>query len=192
MSVFNTIQYGPFEAVYHRESVNEHFKNDLSDFLTMELLSQITIEYEIIKGMLVAVYDNDKNCGPHSAVKDIYKIHIKFIKEEYAETIEEEIKYYPSQRSFSVRRGETLYLWTLARQQQQRENTQKVRDVCDRIFQENKSIEKCPICTSELHIVNTNQLFAVACLTNCFNYDFHRDPKNGEFLHGHFFMGKPQ
>jgi len=93
---FDSIAYGPFKAAYHRERVDADFKAHLVSYLTEELLPQVTITPEDASGSVQAVFDDDKNCGPHSAVKHMYKLSFTFRRGRETEEIEDELVYDPA------------------------------------------------------------------------------------------------
>ncbi len=84
---FASIQFGPFASTYHRECVNDDFKEAFSAFLEAELLPQIEQPYESTTGRLTAAYDDQKYCGPRSAVRDIYRFEFAFQRSSDEDTI---------------------------------------------------------------------------------------------------------
>lgn len=188
---FEFIRFGPFVAEYHRMNVNQDFVEALQCYLEATLLPQVTIEYESVIGGVTASYDNDRNCGPNSAIKNLYKVEISFSKGSLVEDLKAELNYSPISRRFSVRNNGPLYLWSVARKIRDQELRRSIDVLCREIDHEGRSDADCPCCGVALRIINTPGLFDVVCPRACFKYNFHRDPNTGQFEHGHFFMRPP-
>jgi len=187
-SVFDSIQCGPFKSDYHRTAVGQDFRSALSKYLERELLTQVTVGTACFKGSLVASYDEDRYCGPRSLVRDIYKLSVEFGSGQRKESLRKEIVYDANKNSFKPRREKKLLLWTLARQAQAR----AIEDLVKRVDAEQLPSANCPVCDTNLLITNEPAIFAVTCPTGCFQHDYHRDPKSGDFLHGHLFVREPE
>jgi hypothetical protein len=189
---FHTIEYGPFKAGYHVDQVSSGFKEDLRAYLTRELLSQVTLGFEHSAGSLAAVYDEDRFCGPRSAVRDIYRLVFRFTKGETAEHIDQDLIYRSKDRSFSPRRGNRLYLWTVPRQNRREQDGQRLSEICNRILRGDHGRSQCPICQSDLSVTNEPRLLDVRCPNGCLAYNMHRDPRTGEPIHGHSILKEPE
>lgn len=188
---FENLRVGPFSSQYHRDNVGADFECALQGFLETNLLPQVTVAFEDVAGGVAAVFDNDRNCGPNSAVKNLYKIEIAFRQGDLVEEIKAELRYDAEKKTFETRRGGPLYLWSLPRKNRDRELRVSIDSVCRRIDRDGLVDADCPSCGGALRITNTPALFDVVCLNACFKYNFHRDPKTGNFEHGHFFMRPP-
>lgn len=185
---FSTIEFGPFRSEYHRVAVDADFREALSDYLVAELLPQVDQPFGSTTGRLRATYDDQKYCGPISAVRDLYTLEFEFCRASGADSIKIDLAFCPKDRSFSPRyRGKPLHLWTAARKEAHISRKESIKAICDRILHGEVSRAPCPCCGAALHIINAPALFDVSCPKHCFNYNFHRDPQTGEFLHGHFF-----
>jgi hypothetical protein len=183
---FANIQFGPFKASYHCKSVNDAFKEALSAFLEAELLPQVVQPYDSASGSLAAAYDDQKYCGPRSAVRDIYKLEFTFRRPAGDDTIKTELIFDPKEQSFTTRHRRPFFLWTVARKERKKREREAIEDVCRRIANREQTIGNCPLCLASLQIIDTPDLFDVRCPERCFNYNFHREPTSGAFLHGHF------
>ena len=69
---FSTIAYGPFATTYHNDLVDERFKANLQRYLRAELLPQASIAFAETDGRLTAAFNDQKYCGPHSAIRNIF------------------------------------------------------------------------------------------------------------------------
>ena len=187
---FDNLKYGPFEATYHREAVSAEFKARLVSYLTEELLPQVTIDYEETFGSLEAVFDDDLNCGPHSAVKYIYKLTFVFQRGKQTEEIVDEIVYNPVTGAWRPRWPHLLTLQTVERKRDREQLVVEVNKLLNRMQEKKSFSAKCPACGADLQIIDRTDLFDLSCSDGCFNYDFHRDPETGEFRHGHFFINE--
>lgn len=185
---FAVIRFGPFKSRYHRDAVDVDFREALSDYLTAQLLPQVDELFESTAGTLRATYDDQKYCGPNSAVRDLYSLEFEFRRPSGSDAIQIDLAFSAKLRSFSPRyRGRPLYLWTAARKQTAIRRRSEIEEVCRRILDGEISPSPCPWCDAGLRITNLPALFDISCPNNCFNYNFHRDPETGVFQHGHFF-----
>jgi hypothetical protein len=75
---FATIEFGPFKSDYHKAAVDTDFRDLLNDYLVGQLLPQVDEPFENTVGRLVATYDDQKYCGPNSAVRDFYTLDFEF------------------------------------------------------------------------------------------------------------------
>ncbi len=188
---FNNIKVGPFAAKYHQSSVDESFLESLHSYLVQELIPQVSIKYDTVDGRLTACYDNDRNCGPNSAVKNLYRLEVAFHEKSFSEEIKTDLRYKHESRKFEERNSQPLYLWTIERKQKNAEDRKSIEELCQAIQKNTVVDENCPLCGSMLSITNNDNLFDVRCPNGCFNYNYHREPTTREFLHGHFFMKEP-
>jgi hypothetical protein len=188
---FHNIRIGPFATQYHRSSVDATFCADLYDHLCHALLPQVTIAYEEVGGSLVAVFDEDRFCGPNSVVKNIYRLVMVFRCGDTTEEVDAELKYVPSTRSFVRHKGKALYLWTVGRKARVSEVEQRIEEVCRAIERGERLAGPCPVCGAELRIADNDRLFDVTCPSHCFSYNYHRHPETRGFVHGHLFMKEP-
>jgi len=185
---FATIQFGPFDTAYHQAPVDEGFREALSSFLEGELLPQVDEPFQRTQGRITAEFNEEKYCGPNSAVRDAYKLEFSFIREGIADEIEASIYRDPKSGSFRPRfKGQPLVLGT-ARRKAERHSFQKaINDMVKQILAGEVSRWLCPKCSAALSLVDVPALFDLSCPEGCFNFNFHRDPKTKEFMHGHFF-----
>jgi hypothetical protein len=184
---FASIEFGPFKSTYHSEAVGDDFKQSLSAFLENELLPQVNQPYDSTTGVLTADYDDQKYCGPRSAVRDIYRLKFSFCRNSGDDTIETELVFDPKERTSSARHRRPLFLWTVARKERKKREREAIEDVCKRIAKREQNTGSCPLCSASLQIIDSPDLFDVRCPERCFNYNFHRNPTTGAFLHGHFY-----
>jgi len=185
---FATIKFGPFKTEYHNTSVDAEFREALSEYLVAHLLPQVDEPFDRTSGRLTATYNDEKHCGPNSAVRDIYTLEVEFHRPAGNDAIKIDLLYSGNLRCFSPRhRRQPLYLWTASRKKEQIDRNESIKAVCNRILRGGAARAQCPCCGAELRITNTPGLFDVSCPGHCFNYNFHRDPQTGALLHGHFF-----
>jgi|GEM_PF-2256060 len=185
---FTTIQFGPFASSYHREAVTDALKGTFSAFLEAKLLPQVEQPYESTSGRFVAAYDDQKYCGPRSAVRDIYRFEFVFHRASGDDTIKVELVFDPGTQKFATRHRRRFYLWTASRRQRYQQERQQIQELCRRIADHEQVAAVCPLCSARLRVIDSPGLFDVSCPERCFNYNYHRDPTTGAFLHGHFFQ----
>jgi hypothetical protein len=188
---FHNLRLGPFKASYHRSQVDASFCADLEAFITREMLPQVTIDYEKVDGALTALYDEDRNCGPHSAVKNLYRLKLEFRRGEEAEEADLQLKHLPESHAFIGRYKKPPYLWTHRRKARMEEIAESVDRLCTAIQEGEAPTPVCPACGATLRVIDTDSLFDVTCPSLCFAYNFHRDPQTREFIHGHRFFNDP-
>src|SRR5215204_5732066 len=117
---FATIKFGPFKTVYHKHAVDEGFREALSAFLQRELLPQLDGDYLRTHGRLTAEFNENKYCGPNSAVRDAYKVEFSFVQREGVAEVNAKIYRDPKTGSFRPRyKALPLTLWTQKRKQEQ-------------------------------------------------------------------------
>jgi hypothetical protein len=185
---FATIVFGPFATEYHRATVNDSFKEALSEFLESALLPQVEQPFESTCGSIVAEFNDERHCGPKSLVRDRYMLEFTFERPTGNDTIKASIQFDPQSLLFNGLRGRQLYLWTARRAEQHARDTRQIQQLCERIAKQEIAEAKCPLCSGSLQVTDYPDLFDVRCSKRCFNYNYHRDPATGEFLHGHFFF----
>ncbi len=83
--------------------------------------------------------------------------------------------------------GRAFRLNTIPLKQEMNRQNQEIEAIRDGILAGEITEAKCPICGADLHIVNAPRIFDLTCTQRCFNYNFHKEPRTGKFLHGHFF-----
>lgn len=188
---FANIQFGPFASAYHSGAMTLEFKEALGAFLEEELLPQVEQPFESTSGTLVAAYDDERYCGPNSAVRDIYKLELAFRRSSGDDTIEVELVFRANASAFSTRRNKPLYLWTPARRDRYQAEGRRIQHLCGCIAKHEGVEAVCPSCSAVLRVHDSPGLFDVSCPNRCFKYNYHRDPANGELLHGHFFRKEP-
>ena len=183
-SPFDAIVYGPFDADYHRATVQDSFKRALSDFLASKLLPQLDHAFTDAAGTLTACFGEDRFCGPNSLVRDCFRLELQFRGPDGESRIKTEITR-DRDGQFSARRGHSLHLWTPSRQRKRQLEQEAIHKTVRAIL--DNAVEKpfCPLCAAVLQVINAPALFDVVCPNRCFKYNFHRD-ENGKPLHGTF------
>jgi hypothetical protein len=186
---FATIEFGPFETSYHREVVDERFREALSSYLERELLPQVSEPYETTKGILKAAFNDEKYCGPNSAVRDRYKLEFQFLRGGESDDIKLEIYRDPKPGTFRPRHVHSpIVLWTKEKKDAQRAFRESINSIVARIDKGEKSQWMCPRCSAVLRLVDEDYLFNLDCPNKCFVVNWHRDPKTREFMHGHVYL----
>jgi hypothetical protein len=185
-----SIDVGPFRASYHRALVDEAFLACLDAFLQEILSPQVDHPIAKTAGSLTACFDEERYCGPNSAIRNLFRLKLTFHGPTEESTIETDLEFDPNTRSFSARPGNSLYVWTPARQRVLLERKARIQATVKCILDEDPGEVACPLCRAPLAVVNNQHLFDARCPSGCFNYNFHKDD-DGNLLHGHFFMGEP-
>lgn len=187
MALTSSIRIGPFTSAYHRALVDSAFIEQFQTFVEQRLISQLDHPLIETTGSISACFDDDRFCGPISAIRNLFHVELTFQGPSEASVIQTDLNFDPSSGVFSGRHGKSLYVWTPRRQQRRDEDRQKIKAVIAAI-QEGGDDDKyvCPLCQSQLVTVNTGQILDVRCPSRCFKYNFHKD-KRGKPLHGHFF-----
>ncbi|WP_437907610.1 hypothetical protein WME95_06820 [Sorangium sp. So ce327] len=188
---FANIRFGPFASAYHSAAMTPELKEALGAFLERELLPQVEQPFASTSGALVAAYDAERYCGPNSAVRDIYKFEFAFHRSSGDDTIKVDLLFRAQARAFSARRSKPLYLWTPARRDRYEAEGRQLQHLCGCIARREGVEAVCPLCSAVLRVHDSPSLFDVSCPSRCFKYNYHRDPANGQFLHGHFFRKEP-
>ncbi len=158
-----------------------------------DLASQLLVPADYIHGTFVPCFNEERYCGPNSAVKDVYRLELSFqVGSEIVGTFKDDIFYDSVAQTFRPRRRHRrLLVITKARQEAQRALAEAVDALCQRIGNEHLTEAACPKCSTALKIIDSPALFDVTCPQGCFNYNFHRDSASGQFQHGHVFYGQP-
>jgi hypothetical protein len=183
---YRNVVFGPFKASWHQKHVSNKLKNDLVRFIDQVIEPQVTIRYSKCGGTLVASCNDDKYCGPHSAVRDIYRLTYAYETEDEIEDIDIELIYHRDTGEFTKRwRGLSLKLVTV----EHRRNIQKLYELI-RMAWKDRTVSSitCPFCDNKVDVSYTSELFAVHCDNNCFESHYHLDAQSGEMKHGHVFV----
>ena len=184
------IQFGPFAAPYHQNLVNDRFKHNLNRFIDDILLPQLDEDVNSIQGSVTAEFNQQRHCGPNSAVKDIFKLDLALTSASGISHYKAKLKY--DDPTFSPRRGSTLYLWTPARQKIREKQIEAIEAIAQKVTAKIAVQANCPVCNVVLQLTNTEHLLAIGCNNNCFSYHYHKDSETGDILHGHFFIKEPE
>jgi len=178
-SLFDTIVYGPFEAEYHRDLVDDQFKAALRDFLSQHLLPQVDHTILSTEGTLRARANADRFCGPHSAVRNCFFLDFKFRGVDGDSDVSEQLWFQPIIGEFEVAMGRPLYLWTperkIERESKRRkheEDTMTVRSAMRLLTADSVHRSICPLCDTKLTVTGGDGVFGVCCPRGCFKYDF--------------------
>lgn len=148
---FATISFGPFKSAYHKAATGPTFREDLSQFLEKTVLPQVDEHFVSTKGRITAKYDDDKHCGPKSAVRDIYALEFAFIRPGGQDELISEILYQPTRRTFTPRVAhKPPYLWTNRRKTVRNAQIESIKNVCQLILGGKISQAACPICNADL------------------------------------------
>ena len=75
---FANITYGPFHTAYHLAACGPDFREQLSELLEEQLIPQLEEPYTTAAGTLTAKFNEEKYCGPNSAVKNRYELDFCF------------------------------------------------------------------------------------------------------------------
>jgi hypothetical protein len=191
MPLPNTFTLGPFETQYHRELADGEFCDVVERFIRSRLASQVDHPIEAVVGSLTACFDEDRYCGPNSAVRNVFRLELTFRGEGEESTIRTDLNYDDRSSEFSPRRGSSLYVWTPTRRRVRAEHQNMIKSVVKDVLDGGQSTVLCPICGTELHVIDCDGFFDLFCPSRCFKYNFHRD-EDGNPTHGHFFMSDPE
>ena len=93
--VFAAIKFGPFSTAYHRSAVSDDFREALDSYLSKELLPQVDEPFESTAGTFTADVTEERFCGPHSLVRDIYILDFAFIRAGSSDQIKAQIRRNP-------------------------------------------------------------------------------------------------
>jgi hypothetical protein len=179
---FAAIEFGPFEASFHRKVVDETFKLHLSDWLETVVLPQVVEQYVSTKGRLVARYDSDVNCGENSAVRNIYRLTFAFCRPSGDDTLDVDLKFDRSTGSFAPRRANLevclFTAWHRAR-------AAEIEALCNRVALGEHVDGPCPQCGGPIRVSIYPTMHAASCTGGCFDFDRHF--REGGLAHGHSF-----
>ncbi len=193
MKLVDQLRFGPFSTSYHRESVNATFKEQLELFLQHNLILQLDSPLREFDGTLTATFDNEKNCGHTSLVRDIFTLECIAICDDGMSDVNSDIVYDPVHGAFTPRTGfdNFFYVWTPTRKRTRESELSAIQRVVDDIMRGEASDFECPICGGEITAVNNPEIFDARCKRRrCFVYNFHKD-ECGRLAHGHFFTTHP-
>jgi hypothetical protein len=193
MQLVGTIRFGPFYTSYHRDLVDATFKKQLERFLRDNLLPQLDSPLQELEGTLTATFDNEKNCGPNSLVRDIFTLECVAVCDDGTSDLKSDIVYDPVGRTFAPRTGfdRYFYVWTPARKRAREDELAAIQRVVDDIMRGDRSEFACPICGGHITAINNPDIFDARCSRqHCFVYNFHKDER-GRLAHGHFFTKHP-
>jgi hypothetical protein len=188
--VLARIVFGPFVAQYHREAIDERFRASFREFLNRELMPQVSIDYESMVGTLAAKFDHDRNCGPNSAVRDIYHLRVEFRRGDVAEYAAEELVYDTRRATWRARRQRPrpITLQTLERQSRHSRIERGVGEIIASTQTGDMVGAVCPGCNAPLDISDTDALFAISCPNQCFDFHVHRRGTTREVSQQTFFI----
>ena len=177
---------------YHRRMVEDGLLDRLQQFIAEDLVPQLPGPVDVVAGTITPCFNEDHYCGANSAVKDTYRLDVRFFAaSEVVGTIVEEIEDDVRNRRFRPRyRHKKLIVLTQARLAAQAVLSRSVQSLCRRIAQQHLAEAICPNCHADLKIIDSPEIFDVRCPWHCFTYNFHRDPASGAFLHGHVIFGQ--
>jgi hypothetical protein len=194
MQAIEYIRFGPFDAAYYQQLVDDTFKVRLGAYLQHELVPQLTIAPDRVEGTLIALNDEDRYCGPNSCIKDSFCLKLQFLQGVLQESVDVCLHYSPCKGTFYTSNHEPIRLWTLARQRRLLEIEElwaKDKTAIRTIWEGMDSGEIadgspkiCPVCNSKLEISIRPDSMMLRCL-ECFTMQSHRDPETREFQHGH-------
>src|SRR5258706_3490473 len=81
------ITFGPFKTGYHRNAVNAVFQEAFLRHLAREIVPNLSIPTDSVRGSVTALYDDPKYLGPNSAVKFKYHFEGNFLHGELKENV---------------------------------------------------------------------------------------------------------
>lgn len=182
--------FGPFAAAYHRDAVDDLFRSRLSRFVEEQLLPLSTLCRPEVSGAVTAFADEDRHCGPNSAVKEIYRLQITLADGKLTEDFDQEIIHRPEAETFTVRGDRPLYLWTVERKRRQVENEKAIEALISKICNGLREAQ-CPVCGAPVDVSDEAEIFGAKCSEGCFYWHYHRFELGGEPVHGTFMMKDP-
>ncbi len=113
MALIDKIEFGPFTTSYHRDLVDTTFKEKLDHFLKGSLLSQLDSPLLELSGRLIATFDNVRNCGPNSLVRDIFTLECVAVCDDGTSDLKSDIVYDRKHGIFTPRTGFDHYFLRL-------------------------------------------------------------------------------
>lgn len=192
MTALEALEFGPFTTAYHQRLVTDTFKDSVRHFIAENLIPQVDHDIVEIDGSFLPRATEDRNCGPHSAVRNCFFLEIRFFghaNSDYS-LIKTQLWYRPTTERFQVATGSSLYVWTPRRRRERELEKESIQILVDSILKHEATAPCCPICGSSLSVVNTAYDFNAVCPGRCFRYNFHKD-EQGHLTHGHFIMREP-
>ena len=193
MRLVDQIRFGPFKATYHRDLVDNAFKEQFELFLWANLVPQLECPLRELEGTLTATFDNEKNCGPNSLVRDIFTLECLVMCDDGASELKSDIVFDPKCFAFAPRHGfdRYFYVWTPTRKKQRETHLAQIQLVVDDVTRGESTGLACPICGGDIKAINNADIFDARCLLRrCFVYNYHKD-ELGRLAHGHFFTTHP-
>ena len=184
------IEYGPFNTEYHLSLVNDTYRENFVNFIENILTPQLDEMPSRITGTVRAEFDEEKYCGPNSAVRDIFNIKLAIASASGISDYKAKLKYINP--SFEVTRGSTLYLWTPGRKAQREKELELIENIVLQVKNSGKVTEVCPVCGDRISFVNNDYILDIRCDQHCFNHNYDKDPETGEILHGHIHISDPK
>ncbi len=192
MTTLDAMQFGPFTTAYHDQLITDSFKESARQFIAARVLPQVDHDIVELDAALTPRAAEDRNCGPNSAVKNCFYLEIRFFGHagtEYSE-LKCQLWYRPDDSAFHVATGSSIYVWTPKRRAERESQKASIQRMVDSILNNERTTPFCPVCFSNVPVVNTADHFNATCPTQCFRYSFHKD-EQGCLLHGHFIMRDP-
>ena len=193
MRLTDHVRFGPFKTPYHRDLVDADFVHTFEQFLFANLMPQFDSPLRELDGSLTAAFDNEKNCGPNSLVRDIFSFECIAICDDGKSELKSDVVFDATGRTFTPRHGfdRYFYVWTPNRKRQRELELLQIQSVVDDIMRGNLTGLACPICRGNISAVNNTDIFDARCLRHrCFVYNYHKDER-GRLAHGHFFTTHP-
>lgn len=193
MRLVNQIRFGPFKASYHRSLVDAAFIEQFELFLQANLVPQLDSTIREFDGTLMATFDNEKNCGPNSLVRDIFTFECSITCDDGTSELKADVVCDPKSHTFRPRTGFEcfFYVWTPNRRKIHESELGEIQRVVDAILRGYSTLLACPICGGTITAINNEKLFDARCTRQrCFVYNYHKD-KRGRLAHGHFFTTHP-
>lgn len=192
MTALDAIQFGPFTTAYHKQLVTDAFRVSARQFVTTSILPQVDHDIVEFDGTLTPRATEDRNCGANSAIKNCFYLDVRFFgdaKTDYSE-LKTQLWYRPAQSAFQVASGSSIYVWTPTRRAERVSQKAAIQSMVDSVLSNDRKTPFCPVCFSNVPVVNTPDIFHAVCSNGCFQYNFHKD-EQGHLLHGHFNMREP-
>ncbi|QDT63104.1 hypothetical protein [Calycomorphotria hydatis] len=192
MNQLKALKFGPFSTAYHQQLVTNSFRESALQFILEKVLSQVDHEVAEIDGALTPRATEEQNCGPNSAIRNCFHLEIRFWGQSpssYSE-LKTQLWYRPNTNSFQVAKRSSLYVWTPNRRKERETQLAAIQSMMDSVLKQEVSTPFCPVCFSNLSVINTADYFSADCPNECFCYRFRKD-EQGRLLHGSFNMPEP-
>lgn len=190
MSIDRQLQIGPFKAIYHQQRPVEAMRIALIQFMDDRLLPQVDHPVSTITGALEAEKDEDRFCGSNSAVLDLYRLKAQFLHDEMQSHAQVLLVYEANAFRRAKQTGNTCYVSTPSRRAVVEREQRQINAIAKEIWNGDERPKECPICRTQLQVVNNDLHFYVSCPNRCFRRCLTKDG-HGSFISGHFFMYKP-